>query len=106
MSLEDIRERVENAPRLLVSKANDSGFEHPASVYEEEDGLDTLCYLPKSYSGEWQNALAQAIVDAYEDRARLLAALEEALGYGNEYTRHDLRESVDEVIANWKPREY
>lgn len=76
MSIDAIRERVENAPRLLVAKANESGYEHPASVYEEEDGLNTLCYLPKSYSDEWQDALAAEIVAAYEDRARLLAALD------------------------------
>ena len=105
MNLDEIRERVENAPRLRVATTEENDF-YPASVYEEEDGLNTLCYLPGEYSGEWQDALAQAIVHAYEDRARLLAALEIAMGYGNEYTRADLREVVDETIENWKPREY
>lgn len=106
MELDDIRERVENAPRLLVSPVNEGGYEHPASVYEEEDGLNTLCYLPGEYGKVYQNALAQEIVHAYEDRARLLAALEVAMGYGNEYTRADLREVVEDTIENWKPREY
>lgn len=105
MSLDEIRERVENAPRLRVATTEENDF-YPASVYEEEDGLNTLCYLPGEYSGEWQDALARAIVDAYEDRAKLLAALEVAMGYGNEYTRADLREVVDEAIENWKSREY
>jgi hypothetical protein len=105
VSLEEIRERVETAPRLRVATTEENDF-YPASVYEEEDGLNTLCYLPGEYSGEWQDALARAIVDAYEDRAKLLAALEIAMGYGNEYTRADLREVVDETIENWKPRQY
>lgn len=74
-NLEEIRERVENAPRLLVATTEENDF-YPASVYEEEDGLNTLCYLPEEYSGEWQDALARQIVAAYEDRARLLAALD------------------------------
>ena len=105
MSLEDIRERVEHAPRLRVATTEENDF-YPASVYEEEDGLNTLCYLPGEYSGEWQDALARAIVDAYEDRARLLAALEIAMSYGNEYTRRDIQEIVDETITNWKRPEY
>lgn len=74
--MKDIRGRVEDAPRLLVSKANEGGYEHPASVYEEEDGLNALCYLPHTYGEEYQNAYAQEIVDAYEDRERLLFALD------------------------------
>jgi len=103
--LDAIRERVENAPRLRVATTEENDF-YPASVYEEEDGLNTLCYLPGEYSGEWQDALARAIVDAYEDRARLLAALEIAMSYGNEYTRRDIQEIVDETITNWKRPEY
>jgi hypothetical protein len=68
LSLEDIRERVEKAPRLLVAKANEGGYEHPASVYEEEDGLNPLCYLPGEFGTEYQDALALEIVAAYEDR--------------------------------------
>jgi hypothetical protein len=106
LNLEEIRERVEYAPRLLVSLTNEGGYEHPASVYEEEDGLNTLCYLPGEYGEDYQNELAREIVNAYEDRARLLAALETAMSYGNEYTRRDLAEIVDETIKNWKPRAY
>lgn len=105
MSLDEIRERVENAPRLLVATTEENDF-YPASVYEEEDGLNTLCYLPGEYSGEYQDALAAEIVAAYEDRAKLLAALEIAMSYGNEYTRSDLREIVDETLENWKRPEY
>lgn len=105
MDLNEIRERVENAPRLRVATTEENDF-YPASVYEEEDGLNTLCYLPGEYSGAWQDMLAREIVAAYEDRARLMAALEVAMGYGNEYTRRDLAEIVDETIENWKPREY
>lgn len=106
MSLDEIRERVEIAPRLLVSKANEGGYAHPASVYEEEDGLETLCVIPDTYFVATQDAIAQEIVNAYEDRAKLMAALDIAMGYGNEYTRRDLAEIVDETIKNWKPREY
>lgn len=106
MSLEEIRERVESAPRLLVSKANEGGYPHTASVYEEEDGLDTLANIPDYYGPEWQNQIAQGFVDAYVDRARLLAALEVAMSYGNKYTRRDLQEVVYETLENWKPREY
>jgi hypothetical protein len=105
MSLDEIRERTENAPRLRVATTAENDF-YPASVYEEEDGLNALCYLPGEYSGEWQDQLAKEIVAAYEDRAKLMAALEIAMGYGNEYTRRDLAEIVDETIKNWKPREY
>lgn len=100
MSLDEIRERVENAPRLLVSPVNEGGYEHPASVYEEEDGLETLAVIPNYYFASTQNALAQAIVDAYEDRARLLAALDAMLDYGNQ------EEIAEEAVKNWKPREY
>lgn len=106
MSLEEIRERVENAPRLLVSKANEGGYDHPASVYEEEDGLETLCVMPANYHPEWQDMGAQAIVDAYEDRARLAAALDAVLEFGNAYIQRDLQEVIDEAIKDWKPREY
>lgn len=106
MNLEEIRERVEYAPRLLVSKANEGGYEHPASVFEEEDGLDALCFAHPAYGPEWQDAGMQSIVDAFEDRARLLAALDYALTYGNAYTRAELLEMVDEKLEDWKPREY
>lgn len=102
MSLEEIRARVENAPRLLVSKANEGGYEHPASVYQEEDGLDMLCYMPHVYHPEWQDHSAEQIVSAYEDRGRLLAALDAVLEYGNDYTRSDLSEIVNEALENWK----
>lgn len=105
MSLDEIRERVENAPRLLVATTEENGF-YPASVYEEEDGLNTLCYLPGEYGFAYQDALAREIVAAYEDRAKLLAALEIAMSYGNEYTRSALREIVDETIKDWKRPEY
>lgn len=107
MSLEDIRERVEFAPRLLVSKANEGGYEHPASVYEEEDGLDTLCYLPGNYGVEYQDALAQAIVDAYEDRARLLAALDSVCNGLAEYELEDgARDMANRAIKVWQRPRY
>ncbi len=106
MELKDIRERVENAPRLRVATTEENDF-YPASVYEEEDGLNTLCYLPGEYSGEWQDALAKAIVDAYEDRARLLAALDSIISNVTEYEMDDqVRYMADNAVKNWKPREY
>ena len=100
-----IRERVENAPRLLVATTEENDF-YPASVYEEEDGLNTLCYLPGEYSGEWQDALAQSIVDMRNDREKLMTVLDIVLGYGNEYTRRDLNEMVEETLKDWRPREF
>jgi len=113
MSLEEIRERVENAPRLLVATTEENDF-YPASVYEEEDGLNTLCYLPGEYSGEWQDTVARAIVDAYEDRARLLAALDAVCtslpsiceSLAEDEMEDGARSIVDEAIKNWKPRDY
>jgi Asp/Glu/hydantoin racemase len=113
MSLEEIRERVESAPRLLVAKANEGGYTHPASVYEEEDGLNTVCYLPGEYSGEWQDVLAGEIVAAYEDRARLLAALDAVCkavaGLAESLAEDEMEAGARSVaaraIANWKPRD-
>lgn len=106
-SLEEIRERVENAPRLLIAKANEDGFGHPASVYEEEDGLNTLCYLPGEYSGEWQDKLAAEIVAAYEDRARLLAALDSVCSGLAEYELEDgARDMAARAIKVWKRPQY
>jgi hypothetical protein len=105
MDLNEIRERVENAPRLKVATTEENDF-YPASVYEEEDGLNTLCYLPGEYSGAWQDMLAREIVAAYEDRARLMAALDALKDYGNDYIQRDLNEIISEAIENWKPREY
>jgi hypothetical protein len=107
VSLEEIRERVESAPRLLVAKANEGGYEHPATVYEEEDGLNTLCYLPGEYSEIWQDALAAAIVDAYEDRARLLAALDSVCNGLAEYELEDgARDMANRAIKVWKRPQY
>jgi hypothetical protein len=114
MSLDEIRERVENAPRLLVSKANEGGYEHPASVYEEEDGLNTLCDIPHVYGVEYQDLLAQAIVDAYEDRARLLAALDAVCkavpsiceSNADDEMEDGARSVAAHAVKNWKPREY
>lgn len=105
MSLEDIRERVENAPRLRVATTEENDY-YPASVYEEEDGLNTLCYLPGEYSGEYQDALAAEIVAAYEDRAKLLAALNAVLEFGNVYIQEELRDVMDDAIKHWKRPEY
>jgi len=107
MSLEEIRERVENAPRLLVATTEENDF-YPASVYEEEDGLNTLCYLPGEYSGEWQDTMARAIVDAYEDRARLLAALDAICGALDAEGMEDwsARDMADNAVKNWKRPQY
>lgn len=104
MSLDEIRERVENAPRLLVDEAND--FTN-ASVYEEEDGLETLALMPVYYSDEAQNAIARDIVAAYEDRARLLAALDNVISGLAEYELEDgARDMANYALKKWKPREY
>ncbi len=107
MDLEEIRERVEYAPRLLVSKANEGGYDHPASVYEEEDGLNTLCYLPGEYGVEYQDALAESIVAAYEDRARLLAALDSITSNLTEYEMDsEVRSLADNAIKKWQRPRY
>lgn len=107
MNLDAIRERVEYAPRLLVSKANEDGFGAPASVYEEEDGLNTLCFAHPEYSAEWQDFGMQSIVNAYEDRARLMAALDSIISNLHEYEMDgEARSLAENAVKNWKPREY
>lgn len=106
MSLEEIRQRVENAPRLLVATTEENDF-YPASVYEEEDGLNTLCYLPGEYGGEYQDALAREIVAAYEDRAKLLAALDSIISNLTEYEMDsEVRSLADNAIKKWQRPRY
>lgn len=113
MNLQDIRVRVDSAPRLRVATTEESNF-YPASVYEEEDGLNTLCYLPGEYSGEVQDALAAEIVAAYEDRARLLAALDAVCkavpsiceSNADDEMEDGARSVANSAIANWSRHEY
>lgn len=114
MSLKDIRARVENAPRLAVSKAYEGGYAHHASVYEEEDGLNTLCNIPHVYNPEWQDRLAEEIVAAYEDRAKLLSALDavckSVTGLAESLAEDEMeagaRSVAERAIKDWKRPEY
>lgn len=101
--MEEIRERVENAPRLLVSKADEGGrLGVAASVYEEEDGLNTLCYLPSNYGEAVQNYLAAEIVAAYEDRERLLSALDAVISALAEEGLEDAaRDLANRAVSGW-----
>lgn len=73
MGLDEIRERVRNQPALR------GAFEEtPASIYEEEDGLETLLSAPEYYSKEAQNNIVKMFLDMADDRRRLLQALDAA----------------------------
>lgn len=72
IDIDQIRERHENSPRLLAA---DADGDSPASVYEEEDGLDTICTIPGYYGTEYQNAMAEALVQTWRDRGALLAVI-------------------------------
>ena len=69
-----IEARAGHFPSLLVAHS-DAGS--PASVYEEADGLETICNIPGYYSPEAQNQIADAIVDMQSDRDTLLALVRE-----------------------------
>ena len=69
-----IEARAGYFPSLLVAHS-DAGS--PASVYEEADGLETICNIPGYYSPEAQNQIADAIVDMQSDRDTLLALVRE-----------------------------
>ena len=104
MNLEEIRERVESSPRLAVYRADDY---QNASILEEEDGLETLVEVPGYYSDEAQNSILDLFVNAVEDRARLLAALDAICNAldedGEDWSARDM---ADRAIKNWTPPEY
>jgi hypothetical protein len=104
MSLEEIRERVETTPRLAAFRADDY---RNGSIYEEEDGLDTLVQVPGYYADEAQNSILDLFMNAVEDRARLLAALDSICSNLAEYAMDDMaRDLADRAIKNWKRPEY
>lgn len=104
MSLEEIRERVDSAPRLGAFRADDY---QNASIYEVEDGLDTLVEVPHYYADEAQNSILDLFVNAVEDRARLLAALDAICNALDEDGEDwNARDMADRAIKNWAPPEY
>jgi hypothetical protein len=64
-------------PKLLVAEAD--GGEQPASVYEEADGLETICTIPGYYSAEAQNKLAHTIANMRDNHTALLGAVRAVL---------------------------
>ena len=105
MNLEEIRERVESSPRLAVYRADDY---QNASILEEEDGLETLVEVPGYYSDEAQNSILDLFVNAVEDRARLLAALDAICNSLDAEGMEDwsARDMADGAIKKWKRPEY
>lgn len=77
--LTPIRERANQFPKLRVMEADPGDFQPVASVYEEADGLETICSIPGYYPADEQNRIAHAIASAPTDMARLLAAVEAVL---------------------------
>lgn len=72
--LEGIRIRMAALAPLRLDPA-DGSRTPSASVYEEADGLETLFHVPAYYPDAVQNAIAQAFMNAAEDRKVLFEAV-------------------------------
>jgi hypothetical protein len=87
MTLDEIRERVRTTPQLQGTLAHD---ENVASIFEDEDGLETLLEVPGYYSHQAQDNIVKMFLQMNEDRTRLLQALDAA------------QEALDTTAAQFK----